>query len=288
LLFILVYILCFLVTECVGGVIGGVCAWFFGTVSLAIRPLISGPYLSGCRTDCLGVGGSEPRWLWGLPPLFGIWVNCHGSYFFGLASYLSAGYVVISAANGEFLNCRDGDRQFRRSLGVVLIAPQAHSASTGRNPVSFYTRSMYSSKQSTSMNAIDEWLPPDLRSSRGIGFVFAIIGILLLCLVRRSTLYLRELMVVGTAFALALIHVRMAFVFGIVVSPVLCRLISPVHEEGRRRDHPIANGLLMSSFVAAMIWAWPGLAGIQEQIQKRTRARCGIIFSGRLNRAHDK
>jgi hypothetical protein len=79
---------------------------------------------------------------------------------------------------------------------------------------------------------------------------------------------LQELVLVAVSFGLAIQHSRMLFVFGIVVSPVLCRLFGPVLEERRDRDHPILNALLISAFLAAAIWTFPGVDRISKQISQ--------------------
>jgi hypothetical protein len=123
-------------------------------------------------------------------------------------------------------------------------------------------------QQSTGMNAVEEWLPPDLRSPRAIGMLGAVFGLLLISLLRRSELRLRELLLVLAAFGLALQHARMLFLFGIVVSPVLCRLLGPELGTSEERKHPIANAAIIFAGLAAIAWAFPTSAGIQDQIRK--------------------
>lgn len=268
LLFILVYILCF---RCSGNALtaflGGLCAWFFGTVGLAIRPLILGHIFLVTELILLELAARNRRWLWLLPPLFAVWVNCHGSFFFGLG-VLSV-YCVCSRIGGHWglVVAEPWDRPTRKSLAMVLaLCAVALCWNPAGIHVFLYPLNVLG-QQSTSMNAIDEWLPPDLRSSRGMGLIAAVLGVLFIPLVRRSELRLRELLIVAMAFGLAILHVRMLFVFGIAVSPVLCRLLSPVLEERRGREHPIPNALLMSAFLAAMIWVFPGFERIQKQIR---------------------
>ena len=269
LLFVLVYLLCY---RCSGNALaafmGGLCAWFFGTVGLAIRPLILGHLFLVMELILLELAIRNRRWLWLLPPLFAVWVNCHGSFFFGLG-VLSV-YWVCSRIGGQWglVVAEPWDKPTRKTLtSVVALCALALCCNPVGIHVFLYPLNVLG-QQSTSMNAIDEWLPPDLRSSRGLGMIAAVLGILLIPLVRRSELRLREVLTVAMAFGLAVLHFRMLFVFGLAVSPVLCRLLSPLLEERRGREHPIANALLMSVFLAAMIWVFPGSGRIQKQIQQ--------------------
>ena len=61
-LFILVYVLCYLSTQnALVAFLGGVCAWFFGTVGLAIRPLILGHIFLAAELYCSGAGDNSEQ-----------------------------------------------------------------------------------------------------------------------------------------------------------------------------------------------------------------------------------
>jgi hypothetical protein len=269
LLFVLVYLLCYLSSKnSLVAFLGGLCAWFFGTVSLAIRPLLLGHIFLVVELILLTLAARNRRWLWLLPPLFAVWVNCHGSFFFGLG--ILCAYWVCSGISGRWglVVAERWDRPTRRTLDpVVALCAIALCCNPVGIDVFLYPLKVLG-QQSTSMAAIDEWLPPDLRSARGIGIIAAMLGLLLFPLVCRTQLRMREMVTVAMAFGLAILHARMLFVFGIVVSPVLCRLLSPVLEERRGRDHPVPNALFMFAFLAAMIWTFPGAARIQKQIRQ--------------------
>ena len=273
LLFVLVFILCYRFSgNALVAFMGGLCAWFFGTVGLAIRPLLLGHICLVMELILLDLAARNRRWLWLLPPLFAVWVNCHGSFFFGLGVLFV--YCVCSRIGGRWglVVAEPSDRKTRTALAAVF---GACVIALCLNPVGVQVL-VYPLKvlgqQSTSMNAIDEWLPPDLRSSRGMALIAAMIAVFLLPLVRRSELRLQELLLVSVSFGLAIQHSRMLFVFGIVVSPVLCRLLGPVLEERRDGDHPILNALLMSAFLAAAIWTFPGADRISKEIRQANPA----------------
>jgi hypothetical protein len=102
--------------------------------------------------------------------------------------------------------------------------------------------------------------------------IAAVVGILVISLLRRLELPLRDMLVLAAAFALSLQHVRMLFVFGIVVSPVLCQVLAPMLERDGKRDHPIANGLFLCAFLAAIVCAFPTPADLQRQVTKLSPA----------------
>lgn len=267
LLFALVYFHCY--QRCGSWLVaflGGVCAWLFATVGLAIRPHLLGYVFLVTELILLELASRNRRWLWCVPPLFAVWVNCHGSYFFGMGVLLV--YWLCSFVEGQWglfvAEARyKGDR---RALGIVLVLSVVALCA---NPIGvrllLYPLNV-ALHQSAAVNAVEEWLPPDLRSGRALGMIAAVIGILVVSSLRRLALPLREMLVLAAAFAMSLEHVRMLFVFGIVVSPVLCQVLGPMLGRDRQRDHPIANALFVGAFLAAIVWAFPTPADLQRQI----------------------
>lgn len=272
LIFVLVFVLCWLQTRnALVSFLGGLIAWFFGTIGLAIRPLIIGHLFLVLELLILELGRNrDRRWLWCLPPLFGVWANSHGTYFFGMGVLVV--YWACSHLNGKWglIVSTAWDRADRRTIGLVLVLSLAALCC---NPVGirlllYPLNTLF--KQSTGMNAVEEWLPPDLRGGRTIGMLVAIIGIFLMKLVRRSELRLRELLLVLAAFGLALQHERMMFLFGIIASPVLCGLLASELGTEAKRDHPIANAALLLAGVAAVLWGFPSDSAIRAQIRKNS------------------
>jgi hypothetical protein len=126
--------------------------------------------------------------------------------------------------------------------------------------------------QQSMKNPIEEFFPPDLSSPRGVGMIVSIVGIFLTSALRRSKLQLRELLILAVALVLAMQHVRMLFVFGILVSPVCSRVLAPLVGRDRKREHPIANALLIAAFLVTIVCEFPGRAAIQQQIWKTSPA----------------
>jgi hypothetical protein len=269
LLFVLVYVLCFRYSaSSLVAFLGAVCAWFFATIGLAIRPLLLGHLFLVVELILLEFGSRNRRWLWALPPLFAVWVNVHGSYFFGMGVLFV--YWACSFVMGEWglVTAESWDKRSRKTLGAVLVLS---GVALCCNPVGTrlltYPLNMLF-QQPTNLASVEEWLPPDLRTGRGYGLILAAIGLLLVPLLRRSDLRLRELLLAAVAFALAMQHTRMLFIFGIVVSPFLCRICAPVLGSDVKREHPVANGFLIAALVCSIVLAYPAAAALQQQIRK--------------------
>jgi hypothetical protein len=268
-LFILIYRLCNLAAhDPLLAFMGGVCAWFFASVGLAIRPLLLGHLFLAAELAILefGTTGNRRR-LWLLPPLFAVWVNCHGSYLFGLG--VLGVYFASSFMRGKWgpITAEGEDTRGRARLGILLLVCVA---ATCCNPVGIrlltYPFNLYF-QQTTNLAAVQEWAAPNLREPRAIGLIAVTFAVFLLPFVRRTPIRLRDCVLVLTAFVLASRHLRMLILFGIVAAPVLCRLVPALLPEDRRREHPAANAALMAVFLAVMVWIFPTPAAIQRQIR---------------------
>ena len=74
--------LCWLYSENAKvGFLGALTIWLFGTIGFAVRPQMVGYSLLVFELLLIQLGRTRnPRWFLGLPPLFAIWINCHGSF----------------------------------------------------------------------------------------------------------------------------------------------------------------------------------------------------------------
>lgn len=270
LIFIGVYLLCWMETKNVlAAFLGGLTAWFFGTVSLAARPLLLGHLFLVAELLILELARRRSRrWLWCLPPLFAVWANCHGSYYFGLG--VIGVYWLSSFLTGEWgaIESRAWDAKGRKTLTAVLFLSVAAVCCTpvGVRLLLYPLKTIF--QQRGGLNASQEWLPPDPREIRAVAMLLGIGAILLAAAARKMTLQLRELALILVAFALAIEHTRMLFLFGIVAAPALARLIAAVVGPDRGRDHPVANAILMLACAAAMIAWFPSAAGLRDQVRK--------------------
>ncbi len=278
--FLLVYLLCWLLTgNALASFRNAMVAWCFGTVGLNIRPLIVGHFFLAAEILILELARmGRSRWLWLLPPLFAVWVNCHGSYVFGMA--LLAVYLVCSRvkANSRF-TAEEWDPCSQRRLAWTLALS---AAALCCNPVGlrlwlYPFDTML--RQTSSMNAIQEWLPPNLREPRTLAMLAAIVGIFLLSMLRRTTLSLRELLLLLMGAGLAVRYLRMMFLFGIVISPILCRF---GFGRGEKRDHPLANALILFGCLAAVIWSFPTEAALEKQVERMSPVQA-VHFIRRTN-----
>jgi hypothetical protein len=274
LIFILVYALCWMQSgDPFVSFLGALIAWFFATVGLAVRPLILGHFFLVIEMLLLELGrNKDRRWLWCLPPLFAFWANCHGTYIFGMAVLFI--YWICSWADwrqGLMVSDENWDKQARNMLGIILLLC---GGALCCNPVGIrllvypFDTILRLHQQSSGYSAVAEWMPPALRDVRTLVMLGIVTGVLLLTILRRSELRLRELLLVLMAFGMALQHARMMFLFGIIIAPVACRLLGPRLRKNRERPHPIANAALILVCLGGIGRGFPSLASLQGQVRR--------------------
>ncbi len=80
--------------------LGAFAIWLFGTAGFSIRPQMVGYLLLTIELLLLHLGRTRnPRWFFALPPLFALWVNCHGSFFSASPSPASSSLAPGSTSN---------------------------------------------------------------------------------------------------------------------------------------------------------------------------------------------
>jgi hypothetical protein len=272
------YILCSLYSgNSKTAFLGALTIWLFGTIGFAVRPQMIGYLLLIVELLFLHFGQTrDRRWFFGLPPLFAIWVNCHGSFFFGLAL---AGVFLFSS----YFNFQSGllvatrwDTRRRRTMTLALILSVA---ALFLNPVGvklilYPLNTIMDSATAIGINPIEEWQPLQFSDGRSFAFLGILGCIFLLVVVRRGELLWRELLVLALGAWLAASHVRMLFVFGILAAPVLSRLISTSWDEyDAKRDRPLPNAVFIAMSLLVAFLAFPNHQNLEKQVEEQSPVR---------------
>lgn len=270
-LLILEYRLCWLYARNAKiAFLGALAAWFFSTIGLAIRPQMLGYTLLVCELLFLELGRSrDGRWFLMLPPLFAVWVNCHGSFFLGLVllgALLACAFVNVHAG---LLVSRPWDGSSRKllawSAGFSGLAVSLNPV--GKDLLAYPLWTMFDARMQ--LDAVSEWQRLAFDDVRALALVALTGLILLMPLLRRRELYLEELLWPALAFALAARHQRLLFACGIVLAPVVCRQLADFWEDYRReRDHPLWNAMLVAAALGTVGLAFPSSAEMEAQVRR--------------------
>ena len=264
------YILCCLYSgNAKVSFLGAMTIWFFATAGLAIRPQMIGYLLLIVELLLIHMGRTRnPRWFLGLPLLFAVWVNCHGSFFFGflLASlFLSCSFFHFRVGS---LVSAHWDPGARKLLGVALLVSLA---TLFLNPVGV-AQVLYPLNtwlhQPVGVSVVDEWMPLTMNAGRGLGFLILLGCVLLIVLIRRSELSLDEVGMLALGTWLAIGHRRMLFVFGILAGPILSRLLAPLWDGyDANQDRPLPNAILIAASLLILALGFPNRQNLGQQVE---------------------
>jgi hypothetical protein len=250
--------------------LGAMVAWFFSTVGLGIRPHVIGYLLLTCELLVVHLGRSHSvRWFLLLPLIFAVWVNCHGSFFFGLMAL--AVFLFCSCFEwraGSLVAPRwEKSQRTMLALAFVLSVAALFVNPIGLKQVVYPLNVMFS--QSTGLASVNEWQPLTFSNARSLGLL-AIVGfIILLTLVRRAEIRIEELLLLALGFGMAVRHSRMLFVFGVLVAPVLCRLLSNACDQYESsRDRMAPNAIMMLIAVGVIVLAFPNASALDLEVKK--------------------
>jgi hypothetical protein len=271
LLFIAAYALCSLYsTNAKVAFLGALTTWLFATVGLAVRPHMIGYLLLVCQLLMVHLGRTrDRRWFFGLPLLFAVWVNCHGSFVFGLvliALTLSCSFCTFRTG---LLVCEKWEGRIRNALALsfALSLVALFANPTGGQQVLYPFDLMF--KQSTNLASIAEWQPPQFDNARELALAGLGALVLLLPLLRWSDLRLDELLPVALTFVMALRHSRMLFVFGIVAAPVLCRLLADTWDRyDFKLDRITPNLVVLLLAGGTVVFAFPTSDDLSQQVER--------------------
>lgn len=277
LLFVAVYALCALYSgNAKVAFLGGLMVWFFSTVGLAPRPHLLGYLLLTCELLLLHLGRTRnPRWFLALPPLFALWVNVHGSFFMGMAVLAIFLACSLRSFTSELLVNAPWTP---RSRHLLWIAAALSVLSLFLNPVGvdqvLYPLNVML-QQPLGVAAVEEWQPPQFSSDpRAMGLLLITGCLLALPLLRRQAWRVEELLLLALAFASALGHSRMLFVFGVLAAPQVCRMFANDWDTYvAAKDRPLPNAVLMLLAGAVLFLAFPSSRDLSQQVDQGNPSR---------------
>jgi hypothetical protein len=249
--------------------IGAFVLFLFATSGFSIRPQLLGYLLLIVEMIVLHLGRCRnPRWFLALPPLFALWVNCHGSFFLGL---IVAGTLLLSSFFHFETGSLIAEPWTARRRQLLTLALTLSAAATLVNPIGiklvlFPLDTIL--HQPIGLALVQEWQPLQLSSQRGICLLAVLAIIFLWIVLSKAVLYLDELLLLALGVWLAGSHVRMLFVFGILAAPILARMLAGSWGNYRvESDRPVANAILLALSAVAIYFAFPRTHNIDHQIE---------------------
>jgi len=254
------------------GFLGALTIWLFSTIGLSVRPQMIGYLLLVVECLLLHLGRTRtPRWFLTLPPLFAIWVNCHGSFFLGI---IVAGVFLFSS----LFNFRKGSLVALpwqpHSRHLLLVSLILSIAALFLNPIGV-RQTVYPLMtmlyQPIGLSQVDEWKPLQFGDARSLALLGVLGCILLLGILRRTELLWHEVLLLALAAWAAGSHRRLLFAFGILAAPVLSRAVSTSWQGYiAGRDRPALNAALLVASLLSVRLALPDQQALTRQVEQES------------------
>src|SRR5438445_3471913 len=191
----------------------------------------------------------DTRLLWMLPPATALWANLHGSFFTGFVLLGCAAAARVLASRSLF-----PARPYVITLvGCVLaslVNPYGpgsliYVASIGSNPVI--------------RDFVTEWAPTSVSWGEGIMFFASLVVVGALMLKSRLRLTIFEILVLLVFGYLAWSSVRAIVWWGLVIAPILARLLGSVlsNRLGNAREKPVLNAAILVGIAVLAVVSLP-------------------------------
>ena len=175
-----------------------------------------------------------------------------------------------------------------RTRRMMLIAFAISVAALFLNPIGarqvFYPINTLL-HQGIGLSQVQEWMPLQLTSGRGIGLLAVLASLLLIEIVQHSEIYLHELLLIALCTWSAASHARLVFAFGIIAAPILSRLLSDAWDNyDPKRDLPLPNAVMILVSLVICFFAFPDKQNLVGQVEEHSPTKAvAFIKSNHLS-----
>jgi hypothetical protein len=249
--------------------LGALILWMFATVGLSLRAQLIGYIFFVVELLLIELGRTRnPRWFYWLPVLFAVWVNCHASFILGLVIgvvMLGASFIKIEAGAMQPRPWQPGLRR-KLALSLVLSCAALFLNPVGIKLILYPVDTML--HMPVLVGNVAEYAPLNMTEARGMALLAILLCSFLLLAIRRSNMYWEELVFLAIGTWMAVSHMRMLFVFGILAAPVLSRQLAPLWEGyDPKSDRASLNAAFMALAVFVVYLAFPSKQNLEQQVE---------------------
>jgi hypothetical protein len=249
--------------------LGAMVIWLFCTIGFAIRPQMIAYLLLVAELALIHLGRARhPRWFFGLPAVFIVWINCHGSFILGIIVAVVILFSSLFSFQMGSLAAQRWDPRCRRMFVFALILSLAVLF---LNPAGI-RQTLYPFDTMLHMpillGNVEEWAPLHMTDARGVALLAILLCVFLLAAARRAEIHFDELLLLALGTWLAVSHVRMLFAFGILAAPILCRQLSTSWEGyNPETDRIWPNATLLAISLLVICAAFPSPQNLEQQVE---------------------
>lgn len=255
--------------------IATICAVFLGKGSFGPRTILFGYLLLVCLLLILQ-GFREKRRaapLWLIPPMFCLWINMHGSWSLGMIVF---SVIIVGGVFNLQRGFIESDLWTREQKKALLTAWGASIAFLFLNPYGwrlvFYPLDL-AFRQKTNVEHVVEWASLNFHDARG-KFVLLLLFVLLIgVLVRPRRWTVTEFALLLFAIYSGLAYVRFLCLMGILLAPVLARVLDFVPRYRAEFDTPVLNSVVALLMLVGIVHYWPTQSRLNNIVRGQYPAR---------------
>lgn len=252
--------------------LGAMTVWFFAGIALTIRPQLIAYVLLVAELIFIHLGRTgNPRWFFFLPPLFAVWINCHGSFILGI---VVVGVFLFSSLFHFELGSLVAQPWDARARTTLLLAMVLSLAALFLNPGGI-RQVLYPFDTLFNMHLlmadVEEWAPLKMNTPSGVALLAILLCCFLLPMLRRGVLFWHELLLLVLGTWLAVSHVRMLAAFGILAAPVLVRLLADSWEGyNLNQDRIWPNAVFLAASLIVAFMVFPNGSSLEAQVETQS------------------
>jgi hypothetical protein len=231
----------------------------------------------------------RPAFLWVIPPLFWLWINCHATWILGLFFFLLitlAGLIrhdigPLVAAPWSPTELQTLQRTLALSVAALFVNP-------------FGYRLLYYPidailHQPLNITWVEEWASVNFNDQRG-GLVIAALGIIFLAaLMQHRRWRIDDVLLTAFVTYCGLHHIRLLMLTGIVLPVILVNQAGTISSYDPAQERRKLNAFLLVIALLLMVAGFPRATYLQQQIDQqfpsgavaylRTQAETGHMFN---------
>lgn len=206
--------------------------------------------------------------LWILPGLFCVWINLHGSWFFGLVVYaifIAAGLVKRDIGRLQANPWSVADLKQLATTGLLSVAALFINP-FGYRLVRFPFYLMF--KVPLMAAYVQEFAPVNFHDELGKFVAIILAGIFFATFAGKKQWEIGDALLTAFAIYAALTHVRFLLLAGIILPPILVPQIGYISTYDPTRERRTLNLALLSLTAAFVIAVVPSSDKLQKQIDE--------------------
>jgi hypothetical protein len=245
-------------------------AVFLASVSFGPRTILFGyAYLVGLLVVLQRFRQRDSNLVWIIPPLFCLWVNTHGSWLIGLILFsIVIGTGLVRGTWGAVSAEPWTPSQRKKLLLVWGMSVAALFVNPFGWRLVFYPFDL-AFRQKLNIEHVAEWVSVNFHDLRGKLVLVLLLALVISVLLRSCRWTLAELGLLTFALYSGLTYSRFLFLLGLVVAPLLAKILDFVPRYRREADTPVLNAFVILLMIGAAAYFWPRDAKLQAAVEQQ-------------------